>query len=220
MTGKLSRQWINEEAYIWAKNLLNVVEAKVKVINPYNVQPKNDEATIVMCNHASHYDIPLSFYAFPQTNLRMLAKKELFRIPLMGSAMRCSEFPLIDRSNRQTAITNLNEVRTLLKSGIIMWIAPEGTRSRTGKLGPFKKGGFITAIQTGAKIIPVGIRGANNILPAKTLDFYLGAEIEIHVGQPIDASLYTMESRDELIARVHQEMEQLTGETNHDPATQ
>jgi 1-acyl-sn-glycerol-3-phosphate acyltransferase len=93
-----------------------------------------------------------------------------------------------------------------------MWIAPEGTRSKDDKLGPFKKGPFITAIQAGATIIPIGIRGANHILPAGTLQLNLAQEVAVHIGEPIDATQYTLENKDTLLAHVFRVMQRLTDE--------
>ena len=164
-----------------------------------------------MCNHASLFDIPLSLQAFPTTSLRMLAKKELSRIPIMGGGMVAAEFPFIDRKNRRQAIQDLEKVKHLLESGIVMWIAPEGTRSETGALAPFKKGGFITAIKTNALIIPMGIRGANQILPARTRQFRLNQQAELHIGKPIDASRFDLDHKDALITEVHQAIQDLLG---------
>ena len=99
-----------------------------------------------------------------------------------------------------------------MESGIIMWISPEGTRSKNGKLAAFKKGGFITAIESNATIIPIGIRGAFDILPAKTRRFNIHQKVEIHIGEPVDASQYRIDNKDELIDRVHREMKILVGE--------
>ena len=99
-----------------------------------------------------------------------------------------------------------------MKSGIIIWVAPEGTRSKTGKLAKFKKGSFITAIQAQAVIIPIGIRGASDIIPAKTLHINLEQKAEIHIGEPIDASHYTNETRDELVQKTYQAIKILSGE--------
>ena len=166
-----------------------------------------------MCNHSSAYDIPLGFKVFPNESIRMLAKKELAKIPLMGKAMSAAEFPFIDRKNRYQAIKDLDYMQQLMKSGIIIWIAPEGTRSKDGKLAPFKKGAFVTAIQAKAIIIPIGIRGAANILPARTFSVNLNQKAEIHVGKPIDTSQFTMKNKDELINQTFQAIKELIGES-------
>lgn len=210
--GLINRKWCDDALRIYVRRILNLVGVTCDVVNPYNIQPKPGQPTIVMCNHSSLYDIPLSLVAFPSHSLRMLAKKELGQIPIMGQGMRAAEFPLIDRHNRQQAKKDLEFAKALLISGILMWIAPEGTRSKDGKLAPFKKGGFITAIQAGATIIPMGIRGANNILPARTSQFNLNEHVEVHIGKPIDASKFTLDNKEELIDVVYQEMKQLVGE--------
>lgn len=211
--GKTSRAWVDKTLHLWVDRILNLVRVKCEVINPYGVEPKPGEATIIMCNHSSLYDIPISLKAFPKHSIRMLAKKELSKIPIMGKGMTAAEFPFIDRHNRSQSIKDLAHVRKLLESGIVMWIAPEGTRSKDGKLAPFKKGAFITAIQAKATIIPIGIRGAYDILPARTTQFNLGQKAEIHVGKSIDASLYRAENKDELVQLVYQSIKELTGES-------
>ncbi|WP_423202822.1 lysophospholipid acyltransferase family protein [Legionella busanensis] len=193
----------------WSTKLLNLIGVKLVVFNPYHVEPQPGKATIIMCNHTSLYDIPISFKAFPNHSIRMLAKRELSKIPIMGKGMSATEFPFIDRKNRHQAIRDLAFARQLMESGIIMWIAPEGTRSKTGELAPFKKGAFITAIEAKATIIPIGIRGAYNILPPKTMRFNLNQKAEIHIGKPIDAAQYTLENKDELINTVYQAIKEL-----------
>lgn len=216
MLGKINRKWADKEMHSWTDKVLQLVKVDYQIINPHKVTPQQGVPTIIMCNHTSLYDIPLSLKTFPKHSIRMLAKKELSKIPIMGKAMKVSEFPFIDRHNRRQAIEDLQYVQSLLKNGIIMWIAPEGTRSKTGKLSSFKKGAFITAIDVKAQIIPIGIRGAHNILPAKTYQFNLHEKAEIHIGKPIDASEYSLENKQALIDKVHGVMETLVGESEKD----
>ncbi len=210
--GKPTREWTDKIIHHWVDQLLQSVQVNYKVINPNHVEPTPGKATIIMCNHSSAYDIPLSFKAFPKHSIRMLAKKELSRIPLMGQAMTASEFPFIDRKNRYQAMKDLAHAKELMESGIILWVAPEGTRSKNGKLSPFKKGSFITAIQAQAIIIPIGIRGANNILPARSFNIHLNQEAEIHIGKPIDTSQFSLENKGELIEKTYQAIKELIGE--------
>ena len=207
--GTTNRSWVDKTIQIWVHRVLKLVRVKCHVINPYHVEPQPGQLTIVMCNHTSLYDIPLSMLAFPHHSLRMLAKKEMSKIPIVGKGMTAAEFPFIDRKNKRQAIKDLEEVQHLLASGIVMWIAPEGTRSKDGKLAPFKKGAFITAIQSKATIIPIGIRGAFDILPARTCQFNINQTAEVHIGQAIDASTFTLEHKDELIQKVFESMKAL-----------
>ncbi|MDP3268226.1 MAG: lysophospholipid acyltransferase family protein [Legionella sp.] len=204
-----TRPWVDKTIHHWIDQLLNKVKVTYTVINPYHVEPKPGQPTILMCNHSSAYDIPLGFKAFPNHSIRMLAKKELAKIPLFGKGMSAAEFPFVDRRNRFQALKDLAYARKLMESGIIIWIAPEGTRSKDGTLARFKKGAFITAIEAKATIIPIGIRGAFNILPAKTLHFNLHEKAEIHIGKPIDAAQFTIENKDDLINQTYQAIKEL-----------
>lgn len=200
------RQQIDQTIRTWATTLLNIVEATVKVHNPHNVKLIPDHAYILMSNHTSLYDIPIIFETFPDS-IRMIAKKELLRIPIWGHAMKASEFLGIDRKNSAQAMKDLEFVREKMRSGIAPWIAPEGTRSRDGNLGQFKKGGFMLAIQTNATIIPISIRGAAKILPVKTLNFQTGQTVQVFIGKPVDATKYTIKERNALLKTVREEIE-------------
>ena len=212
--GRITQPWVNRTLQLWVRRVFQCLRLNCRVINPHQIKPKPGQATIIMCNHSSLFDIPLSLYAFPDVSLRMLAKAELAKIPLFGSAMKAADFPLIHRSNRHQAMKDLQVVQNLLASGVVMWIAPEGTRSRYGQLGPFKKGGFTTAIHAKATIIPIGIVGANRILPARTNKLALNQTAEVRIGQPIDAATYALENKEELIKRVHQAIGELLQSTH------
>lgn len=91
-----TRPWVDKTIHLWVDQMLARVGVTYKVINPHNVYPQPGQVTLLMCNHSSLYDIPLSFKAFPEHSIRMLAKKELSRIPIMGKGMAAAEFPFID----------------------------------------------------------------------------------------------------------------------------
>src|SRR4051812_11311621 len=99
---------------------------------------------VVMSNHQSHYDVPVLYYVLGG-RMRMVAKKELFSLPVFGRALRDSGMIEVDRGNRERAIASLHTAQKQLEAGTHIWIAPEGTRSETGDLGAFKKGGFVLA---------------------------------------------------------------------------
>ena len=201
-----SRQKINKCLLRWAKKLLTYLQVHYKVINPHNVTLKQGATYIIMSNHCSLYDIPLIIVAFPNKSIRMMSKKELFRVPVWGSAMRAAEILSIDRKNSRQAVKDLKIAQKKMKSGIIPWIAPEGTRSRDGKLQEFKKGGFLIAKQTGATIIPVCINGSGQILPPKSTRFGLNQRVEIYIGKPVDVKEYVGEKRNKLIPDVRAEI--------------
>jgi 1-acyl-sn-glycerol-3-phosphate acyltransferase len=164
---------------------------------------------VIMSNHSSLYDIPLIFVALPGS-IRMLTKKELFSVPVWGRGLAAGEFVSINRHDHRQALRDLDAAKGKMAGGISLWVAPEGTRSRDGQLGDFKKGGFVLAIQTGALILPIGIRGARDILPPKT--FFradLGRTAEVHIGAPIDAGAFSMDRRDALVGEVRERIREL-----------
>ncbi len=195
----------------WAERLVGAVKIDYRISDPFRVRIEPGKRYIIMCNHRSHYDIPLSVLAIPGS-VRMLTKKELFKVPLWGKGMSAGEFVAIDRHDFEQAKKDLAAARAKMEEGIVLWIAPEGTRSRTGGMGPFKKGGFVMAIESGATIIPVGIRGSEKVLPPKSLDFALGQQVTIHIGAPIEASGYCMERKEELMEEVRISISLLCGE--------
>ena len=195
----------------WSNGLVNAVRIKKEVFDPFDLRIEPGKRYIIMSNHRSHYDIPLTILSLP-VSIRMLTKKELFRIPLWGRGMAAGEFIPIDRNNIEQAKQDMKKAREKMEDGIVLWISPEGTRSRTGRMGPFKKGGFMLAIEAGAQIIPVGIRGSENVLQPKTWNFFLDQKVEVHIGKPIDASAYTLEHKNELIEVVRREISVLCGE--------
>jgi 1-acyl-sn-glycerol-3-phosphate acyltransferase len=142
----------------------------------------------------------------------MVGKKELFDIPFFGWSMRRHEFVCINRRNREQAIKDLAKAHDLMKSGIVIWIAAEGTRTRTGKLGPFKKGVFMLAIDAQAVILPMMLEGTRKILPPDSLHFSTGEHVTVNVGPCIDTAGMTAENRDELMSKVRSIMEGLVHE--------
>ena len=192
----------------WSGYLLKAVGVGYEVSNPHNVILEPGIPYIVMSNHRSHYDIPLIFVSI-QGSIRMLTKKELFKVPIWGRGLKAAEFVSIDRKDHAQAMKDLETAKAQMKSGIVLWIAPEGTRSRTGALGDFKKGGFMVAIQTGATIVPVGIQNTEKILPPDTWAFHLNQQVRLNIGKPIDASKYDIEQRGQLMEDVREAIQTL-----------
>lgn len=138
---------------------------------------------IFMSNHVSNLDPPLLIPMLPKRT-SVLVKKELFRIPVLGTAMRVGNLVPVDRHNRDAAIQSVRDAAAVIGSGLDMTIFPEGTRSRDGRLLPFKKGPFYLALESKCPIVPVTIVGTHEILPKG--HFFLrrgGAEIVFH--QPL-----------------------------------
>jgi len=207
-TNTYTRPFADRVLRWWSRYLLKAARVSFEVLDPHEVAIQPDTPYVIMSNHRSHYDIPLIFVSLPGS-IRMLTKKELFRIPVWGRALKAAEFLSIDRRNHDQALKDLEYAKEKMKSGVVLWIAPEGTRSRTGDLGQFKKGGFMVAIQTGARIIPVGITGSEHIHKPDTWELDLDKHVRINIGKPIDASLYSPETRDQLMGDVRGAIESL-----------
>jgi 1-acyl-sn-glycerol-3-phosphate acyltransferase len=217
LTGGYPRWYGDKWLRWWAGKLTGAVRIDYTVIDPYGVRIEPGKRYIIMGNHRSHYDIPLMVLCLPGS-IRMLTKKELFKVPIWGRGLKAGEFMTIDRSDLEQAKEDLAAARAKMESGVVLWIAPEGTRSRTGRMGPFKKGGFIMAIESGATIIPVGVQGSEKVLPPKTLDFVLDQKVTITIGAPIEASRYTLEEKDGLIDEVRDSIAHLCGEAEEKTA--
>ncbi len=201
--GKRNQQIeIDKRLHKGSFKLLDLVRARVTFHGLEHMKVEPNERYIIMCNHSSLYDIPLSFMASNGLCMRMIAKKELSKIPIFAAAMRYSKSPSIDRTNLKQAIRDLEFAKKVMEEGVIIWISPEG--GRFGEKGKLKKGGFYTAVNAKAKIIPMYITGAENILQAKTWDFYLDQEVDVHVLPHIDASNSTKKDIPELIEKVLQ----------------
>ncbi|MGC9042590.1 MAG: lysophospholipid acyltransferase family protein [Myxococcota bacterium] len=167
---------------------------------------------LFMSNHQSHYDIPTIYTTLPIFTM-FLAKKELRKIPFLGWAMWLTGFVFIDRKKREEAFKAIEEAaRQFVEEKRSIVIFPEGTRSKDGCIGQFKKGGFHLAIQSRAKIIPIGIWGTIKVLP-KGSWFIRPDDVVINVGKPIDASRYTYETMNQLIEEVRDSITSLTNQS-------
>jgi 1-acyl-sn-glycerol-3-phosphate acyltransferase len=155
---------------------------------------------VFIANHASSLDIWAAFVAVPR-RLRMIAKKQLARIPLFGWAMWAGRFIFIDRKNAVAARRSINVAGQRIRNGDSVLIFPEGTRTRDGNLGPFKKGGFHLAVQAGVPIVPLALRGTRDLMPAGSYLLRAGTVTAI-IGEPIPTQSLSDEERANLHERV------------------
>jgi 1-acyl-sn-glycerol-3-phosphate acyltransferase len=185
-------------ARVWSRAILAAAGVKLTV----NVHTRLDPKTpyVFMANHASASDIFSLFVAVPFP-VRMIAKKQLGRIPFFGWAMHAGRFIFIDRQNPIAARRSIEEAARRIQSGQSVLLFPEGTRTRDGTMGPFKKGGFHLAIASGATIVPCGIRGSRAVWPKGSPLIHAGA-IHVEVGEPISTAGLTDDDRDALLERV------------------
>ncbi|HQC45512.1 MAG: lysophospholipid acyltransferase family protein [Myxococcota bacterium] len=147
---------------IWAWVMCRLNFTPVKVVNRHKAASK--QAYVMMLNHRSQMDI-IAFYGHWHKQFLWVMKAELRKVPIIGwytSRMGCL---FLNRSKPELAMKQLLEAKPLLEKGISIMIFPEGTRSSDGKTGPFKKGGFVLAIESKLPILPISISGSREGLP-------------------------------------------------------
>ena len=183
---------------VWGRSLLVVARIKVTVKGFSNIDPSR--SYIFMSNHQSNFDIPV-LLAFLKVQFRWLAKAELFKIPIFGRGMRGAGYISIDRSNRRSAIESLKEAARTISNGASVLIFPEGTRSHDGNISPFKKGGFVLAVDAGVPLVPIVIHGTWDIMPRNRLLIKPG-NVVLEIKEPVDTLDYTRKTKDDLLEQV------------------
>lgn len=159
---------------------------------------------VFMSSHESIFDIMALFIAIP-CDVRMLSKVELRRIPILGWSMWMAGFVFIDRKSPAAAKRSIEAAARIVKGGKSIVIFPEGTRGDGTNLLPFKKGGFLLAIQSGVPVVPIAIRGSAATLPKHTW-FPRGGRIEVVIGEPIPTEGLHLDDKNPLAERTREAM--------------
>jgi 1-acyl-sn-glycerol-3-phosphate acyltransferase len=189
----------------WSRDVLSAAGTPVKVEGLDRIP--RDQAVVYASNHTSMFDIWALAATLPGST-RFVAKEELGRIPLVGLAMRRAGHIMIDRFNRARAFEAYDKAAETIRSGISPIVFPEGTRSPTGELQPFKNAPFGLAIAAQVPIVPVYVDGTYRILPKGGLRLH-PMPIRIQIGEPIPTAGLTAEDRDGLRDRVRAAISEL-----------
>ena len=209
LRGSLTPEACDRRLAQWSAAIVRRANIELVVEGVEHATP--GESFVLMSNHQSLYDVPVIYQALDR-RIRMVAKKELFRVPVWGRAMQRAGFISLDRQSRERSRAALLESATVLQTGTSIWIAPEGTRSKDGRLGPFRRGGFHLALQSGCRILPITIIGTRAVLPAKGSRVTDGCRVRVVVHPPIDPRDFGEERRAELTERVRTVIASALGE--------
>ncbi len=194
--------------YFWSGSTWSKLALKICGINVITRGKENisyNGAYIFVTNHASMFDIPAFMSVFPR--VRIMFKKELSYVPLWGWALKWGHHIMVDRTRGSEAMKSLDRAAEAIKTGGSVVLFAEGTRTRDGKLQPFKRGAFALAAKSGVPIVPIAINGSFKILPKKSLDIR-PSPIELVIEKPIDTSdISTREEEIVLMNRVREIIE-------------
>jgi 1-acyl-sn-glycerol-3-phosphate acyltransferase len=172
---------------VWSRVNAFFTPMIVKTEGKQNIDPAT--SYVIVPNHQSYWDIFL-LYGWLGIDIKWIMKKELRKIPGLGYASATVGHIFIDRSNTRKAMESLNQARKRLKNGTSVVMFPEGTRSKSGQLLPFKRGAFKMAMDLELPMLPVTIIGTNKILPAKSINLLPG-KVKMIVHPPIDINNYS-----------------------------
>jgi 1-acyl-sn-glycerol-3-phosphate acyltransferase len=192
----------------WSRAICRLAGVTIRVEARAALDPGH--SYVFMANHLSTVDIWALFVALP-IPVRMIAKKQLAAIPLFGWGMWAGRFIFIDRHNAVAARRSIDRAKERIRSGASVLLFPEGTRSRDGQLGPFKKGGFHLAIDAGAPIVPVALKGTRELMPRGSLLLRPG-HVSVTIGAPISTEGLNSDDRDALLDRVREKIAEMLAE--------
>jgi len=183
-----------------ARTGLRIAGVRIQIEGMERINPS--ETYIFMCNHVSNLDPPILIPALPRRT-SVLVKKELFQVPILGRAMRMGDLVAVDRRNREAAVNSMRAAEAVMSRGLNMTVFPEGTRSRDGRLLPFKKGPFYLAMDSGIPVVAVTILGSESLMPKGSSLIHPGT-VRLVFHSQISPKQFT--DNDDLISAVRSEI--------------
>jgi len=181
---------------------LALVNVRVEVNGIERLDP--NQTYIFTPNHQSLIEVPL-FVTYLGCNPAYLGKKEVFKYPIFGYGIRMVGVVPVDRSNSPAAVESAKVATENLKRGKSYVVYPEGTRSKDGRLLPFKKGAFMMAIDAGVPVVPISVSGATRIMPKGQVKIF-PSTVRLTIHEPIDTNGYTKENIAELMKKAQEKV--------------
>jgi 1-acyl-sn-glycerol-3-phosphate acyltransferase len=193
-------RWQHGCARTWSWLILTTGRIHLSVEGLENVDP--DQTVIFCSNHPSAMDIPILFVSLP-VQFRFLAKRVLFHVPFLGWHLRRSGHIPIDRGRPREALKGFDQAAKRIKEGRPVVVFPEGSRSRTGEMLPFKSGTFYLAILSGVPVVPVSLVGSREVLKPDSLHIRAG-RVRVVIHKPISTAGLTVHDAGALSKRVRE----------------
>ncbi len=204
--------WFTSFARGWARSILAAAGIRVRVLHRERLSP--DTSFVVIANHESFADILVLLAMLPM-QVRFLAKRSIFRVPVLGWGIAAAGFIPVDRGDRSRSTEAVEAALARLEHGRSVVVFPEETRSRDGSLLPFKKGAAMLAIRSGLPILPIGLAGSRRVLPRDSVAMAPGW-IVASVGTPVEISGETAVDRAAVTARARDAVAALRDEAAAD----
>jgi 1-acyl-sn-glycerol-3-phosphate acyltransferase len=172
----------------WSRSVIRLLLLPIKVTGRENVDPR--QSYVFVANHQSFLDV-FAVYGWLPNNFKWLMKKEIRRVPFVGTACAVAGHIFVDRSNPRAALQSMEKVKKELVDGISTVIFPEGTRTKTGEIGRFKQGAFKIAMDMELPVVPITLNGFYKAMPSGQPFANPYSHLSLHIGKPIDISQFT-----------------------------
>ncbi len=200
--------WFLRFARGWARTLLGAAGVRVRILHAERLEP--DESFVIVANHESFCDILVLLANLPM-QVRFLAKRSVFRVPVLGWSIAAAGFVPVDRDDRSRSVETVEAALRRLEGGRSLVIFPEETRSRTGDLLPFKRGAAHLALRTGLPILPIALAGTSRVLPSGSFAIHPGL-VALSVGRAIEVSGRSLREREAVTRAARDEVRALRAE--------
>lgn len=199
-------------ARIWARGGVKISGARLVVTGAENL--RKVPVAVYAANHTSYMDTPVIFSTLP-FQFRILAKKELWTMPFIGWHLNRSGQIPVDTVSSNSTVSSLGAAVRALRSGMPLFVFPEGARTPDGTTQPFLAGAAFLAIRAQVPLVPIALSGVYDLLPIHTRHFYPG-EIMLRVGEPISTSGMTLRQVEELNTQLRESIERMRVESSTD----
>jgi len=200
--------WFLRFARGWARSVLAVAGISVRALHAERAE--RDRSVVVVANHESFCDILVLLATLPM-QVRFLAKRSVFRVPVLGWSIAAAGFVPVDRGDRARGAATVEAALRRLQGGRSLVIFPEETRTGNGELLPFKRGAAHLAIKSGLPLLPIGLAGTFRVLSRSSWQITPGAVV-VSVGNPIGVAGRSLRERDAVTGRARDEIAALRDE--------